>query len=327
MKNDNQLFYLRQFVHLLAKGEEPRTAFNILVNEVPKSQLESWQQAHTIYEATQSLERAFEKLNIKSASSITEQLRRGKELGLPEVEVLQNYVNANNSELQIAQIIKSRLLRILSYCALLSVIALIVLTTFNLYLLPVYSSVLLDGQLHSSDFVGRMDILRMKSWWSLLLYLPPVIIIGLFALASFKSAESFTQGKFLTRLPIMKGIMFQLSRIHFVHNLKAFHQGLPQNKAERLSALNSPFFSNSERFTFDKLFNQQEREQLLALFSLQTFEQESPNLLSSVETQAVESVHQKTGVIATLLHLFLIFIVFQIVISIYLPIFQLGTGF
>lgn len=326
MKNDNSLFYLRQFVHLMAKGEEPRTAFNILVNEVPSDQLESWQQAHTIYEATQSLERAFEKLKIKS-SPITAQLRRGKELGLNELEVLQHYTAANSSEMQIAQIIKSRILRSTGYAALLSVIALIVLGVFSLYLIPAYNNIVFDGQMYSSSFQHRMDVLQFKSWWSLLLYLPPVLIIGLFVLANLASVESYTQSKLFTKLPVMRGIMMHLSRVRFIHNLNAFHHRLPDNQAERIKALNSPFFSQSEQLTFNHIFYDQEKEQLLALFKLQTFAEESPTLISTLETQAIESTHRKTGIMAIGLHLLIIAIVFQVVLSIYLPIFQMGTGF
>lgn len=326
MKNNNSQFYLRQFVHLMAKGEEPRTAFNIMVNEVPAEQRDRWQQAHTIYEATQSLERAFEKLNIKS-SPITEQLRRGKELGLNELEVLQHYTAANSSEMQIAQIIKSRILRSTGYAALLSVIALIVLGVFSLYLIPAYNNIVFDGQMYSSGFQQRMDVLQFKSWWSLLLYLPPVLIIGLFILANLASVESYTQSKLLTKLPIMRGIMMQLSRVRFIHNLNAFYERLPDNQAERTKALNSPFFSQSEQLTFDHIFYAQEKEQLLALLKLQTFAEESPTLINTLETQAIESTHRKTGILAIALHLLVIAIVFQVVLSIYLPIFQMGTGF
>lgn len=327
MKNNNQLFYLRQFVHLMAKGEEPRTAFNILVNEVPKSQLESWQQAHTIYEATQSLERAFEKLDIGTSSPIIEQLRRGKELGLNEQEVLQHFSVANSSEMQIAQIIKSRLIRILSYSAFLSVIALVILNIFSFYVIPTYTNLLVDESMYPTSLVYTIDALRMQSWWSLLLYLPPILIIGVFVIASLSQAEAFTRNRIITRLPLMKGIAKQLGRVNFIQNLRNFHKRLPDNNAELVKTINTPFFSSSDQFTFDELFNEQEKEQLLALLKLDTFEQESSELIGKIETQAIESSHQKTGIIAILLHLLLIYIVYQIVSSIYLPIFQLGTGF
>lgn len=327
MKNNNQLFYLRQFVHLMTKGEEPRTAFNILVNEVPSDQLDNWQQAHTIYEATQSLERAFEKLDIRTSSPIIEQLRRGKELGLNEQEILQHFSAANSTEMQIAQIIKSRLLRILSYSAFLSVIALVILNIFSFYVIPTYTNLLVDESMYPSSLVYTIDALRMQSWWSLLLYLPPILIIGVFVIASFSRVETFTRNKIITRLPLMKGIAKQLGRVNFIQNLKNFHKRLPDNNADLLKTISTPFFSSSDQFTFDELFNEQEKEQILALLKLDTFEQESSELISKIETQAIESSHQKTGIIAILLHLLLIYIVYQIVASIYLPIFQLGTGF
>ena len=326
MKTNNSLFYLRQFVHLMAKGEEPRTAFNIMVNEVPAEQRDTWQQARTIFEATQSLERAFEKLNIKG-SPITEQLRRGKALGLSELEVLQHYTEASSSEMQIAQIMKSRILRSTGYAALLSFIALAVLVVFSAYLIPAYNNIIFSEQMYSPNFQLRMDMLQFKSWWSLLLYVPPVLIIALFVLANLIRVESYTQSKFLSKLPIMRGIMMQLSRVRFIHNLNAFYERLPENKAERLKALNSPFFSQSEQLTFNHIFYAQEKEQLLALLKLQTFAEESPTLINTLETQAIESTHRKTGIMAIIMHLLVIAVVYQVVLSIYLPIFQMGSGF
>ncbi|WP_223670836.1 hypothetical protein [Kangiella shandongensis] len=319
---NNHLFYLRQLSHLLGKGTETGEALEQITQQTV-----SWQPVLQHYQQSQDLLASLEQLNDSDMSSFIENLKAGRELGLNDRDLLLHIESSTSSSLQINTIIKARLVRSLGYAALVAGIALIVLAIFYLYVLPVYQTVIYDQMTQSKSLMAHIDALTFNSWRSLYIYLPPVIIIVIFASIAFTPTKALPQSRLLSFIPMMKGLPRHSARVALIHQLNDFYVFLSRDKDTFKQQLNSNFFTSQSRWDFTQLFSAKERETIMALHQLDTFHQESGNLVTQVESDAIESISSQTNILAVIFHIAIIIIVAQIVMSIYQPIFQLGAGF
>lgn len=323
----NQLFNMRQLCHLIGKGIDTDTALNTLINNLEPADKNLWlkvqqhhQKGHDIFSSLQQLKDSEVERHIQG-------LRSGTELGIEEKELLNFSAKQSVSTMEIYSIIKSRLLKSVGYAALVSILALLILGIFVNYVLPVYKSVLYDMVTTKHTFMANIEALTFQSWQSLLIYLPPLIVITIFiAIYRFKT-ESILNNRTASYIPLVRGIKHQVAKVGFFRKVHAFHSLLSVDEKQFQKQLDSPFFTGSKDIKLSTLLDDNAQKKLLALQSMGTLNDEIPLLKTSVETSAIETISQKTNTLAIIFHIIIILIVAKIIQTLYIPIFQLGAGF
>ena len=320
----NNLFYIRQLGHLLRKGTPPEESIS-LMSQGSTGAPRHWNELAQHYRQTQNWAESIAKLQDNELKELEGKLRLADSINIEQEDVLKRFAFESNNAIEMISIAKSKILNILTYSAFISLIALIVMVIFNLYVWPVFFSTLIEGVEQSQAFADRIDAVSFKSMTSFFIYSPPLLLIGLFAYFYFTPAEKLLRDNWINnRLPIINGIRKQIARVNFLKNLASYHHALHTHDTN--SILNSSFFNSFNKFNFSNLFNTKEKEYIQELARLGTYKDESGLLITTIETEAIEKIHNTTSFFSTIMHILLILVVANIIFALYIPIFKLGGG-
>lgn len=324
---NNHLFYLRQLCHLLNKGQTTEAALAKLIENIDDTDKPHWQKVQAQHQSGHGLFDSLKQLHDPQVDQRINQLRYGLELGIEEKELLAYDSDESINSLQIYSIIKSRLLKSIGYAAVVSTLALIVLGIFVIHVLPVYQEVLYDAVVQNYSVITNIEALTFQSWQSILIYLPPVLVIVIFFIILRLNVETILSNKLASYVPLIKGIKNQAAKINFCRKLNAFSHHLPQDKEIFLKQLNSPFFTGNSSIKINTLLDSKSQKKLSFLHEMETLSEETGAISTSVESTAIESISQKANALAIVFHIMVILIAAKVIQTLYIPIFQLGAGF
>lgn len=321
MKSEH-LFLIRQLANLVKKGKSIEDAFYD-INQVTKSGV--WQRVYANYQQTGNLQQALSYIPEFGLSLVADQLRHANSLNIPASDVLSKAVVNESRSLQMASIVKGRLVRSASYAAIVGLVALSITVMFAIYVAPMFEDLFQELPEISSNLINRLEGLTLNSWLSVLYYLPPIILILIFAYFSLTPTNKLLFNSSHSKLPFLRPIQKQLARSYFVNNIWE-HRDFITESNNLEETFDSSFFS-TENYKFSQLFSYKEQNQIRQTFQLGTQETELPILVADIETETIESTNKRTSTLSTVLLLLMFFIVANLVYTIYIPIFQLGAVF
>ncbi|NVJ66191.1 MAG: type II secretion system F family protein [Gammaproteobacteria bacterium] len=317
---EKHLFLIRQVANMVEQGHSIESALS-QIKELSESQV--WDKVYDQYQLTGDIKQALKQIPGFHFTHVASQLNQAADAGIAQEEVLAKASNTQSRSIQMASLLKGRLMRSASYAAIIGVIALIVTAMFAIYVAPMFGDLFSEYPDESSQLSSRLEGLMLQSWLSVIYYLPPLILIGLFVFFSLTPTDKLLFNRAHRKLPLLRGMQIQLARSYFINNIYEYRESVA-NSSENV--LSNSFFT-TENYNLDQLLRKSEIDKLNAIFELGTQEKELPIMLTEIETETIESANKKTSGLSTLLLILMFMIVANLVYTIYLPIFKLGAVF
>jgi len=326
MKNQNKQFLFRQYLALIEQGHNHQAAISMLesslYNQTTKDDLSKLANSFRDYSNNTALITSNNKENItdlnkRLSSNLFSQT-------LPRNTIIKRVLESQHKIQQQKEKLSTHLKRNLSYTLAIGVVGIVILMIVATKVFPLFVE-LFSG--YGSELPALTDnIIKLLNTDNPLFYLVlaiPIVII-FFMSRIDKLLLKSAQASFLAYLPYASQISKRIERLSHLNMLSLFAHELTSSKNSQL--LDDPLFLGSSKQPWESLYTNEHAEMLTLTLKLGTFDKEQELLCEKIERETIHSLENEATKLNALLYSIITIFVGLVVISIYLPIFKMGSA-